>query len=139
CESTSIWRPQIIFDLWDANGGIGNVRGNLLDFLYQAITSGSAIVVPGFAHRSDSDLAAVFSGKDEFQHFFDLEFFLESIQDACPKMSLHLTKNGLHEIEEPFVALSMRTDLDGNASPQIWRTRFDDWYEKNLRSPGETN
>lgn len=42
----STWRPDLIFNLQDANGGIGNVRSNLLDFLLYAIEAGASIMMP---------------------------------------------------------------------------------------------
>ena len=54
CDNQKTWRFNPILNLDDANGGIGNIRGSILDFLFQAITTGSSIVLPTFLHVSQA-------------------------------------------------------------------------------------
>ncbi|KAK4498792.1 hypothetical protein PRZ48_009302 [Zasmidium cellare] len=85
----SEWRPSLVFNLANANGGIGNIRGNMLDFLFQSIEAGASIILPGMASRSDDDLSNVWASRSPFDHFFDEEWFLKTIQEACPDMSVY--------------------------------------------------
>ena len=50
CNLTT-WNPNLVFNVHNANGGIGNVRGNLLDFVFSAIEVGASIILPGMAKR----------------------------------------------------------------------------------------
>ncbi|OQO00446.1 hypothetical protein B0A48_13795 [Cryoendolithus antarcticus] len=87
--NTSAWRPKLIFQLDDANGGVGNIRSNVLDFLFFAIEAGASIMLPSYASRSDSDLSQVWGGRAPFQLFFDEEWFLKAMDEACPQMKVH--------------------------------------------------
>ena len=48
------WRSNPILNLDDADGGIRNIRGNILDFLFQAITTSGSTVLPAFFHVSQA-------------------------------------------------------------------------------------
>ena len=75
CNRTE-WHPNLIFNLDNANGGIGNVRGNVLDFLFQAIEAGASIILPGRAARSMEDISNVWADRAPFDTFFDEEWFV---------------------------------------------------------------
>ena len=53
-DNQKTWRSNPILNLDDANGGIRSTRGNILYFLFQAITTGSSIVLPTFFHVSQA-------------------------------------------------------------------------------------
>jgi len=87
CNTTTTWRPNLIFNLADANGGVGNVRAEFLDFLFYAIEAGASIVLPGMARRSEAKLFDVWgAGRAEFGMMFDREWFVGSLAEACPQM-----------------------------------------------------
>jgi hypothetical protein len=44
CTEQKHWRPNLFITIDDANGGIGNVRSAMIDFLYFAISTGTSIV-----------------------------------------------------------------------------------------------
>ncbi|THY39324.1 hypothetical protein D6C97_10355 [Aureobasidium pullulans] len=115
CRQPSInWQPDVVLDLDDANGGIGNVRGNIFDFLGLAILSGSSIVLPSFQSRSSTDLSALWNGKIPFSTFFDEDHFIATFAAACPKMTIYKPK-GNHSLPLPlhnrYGMPSMRQDL----------------------------
>ncbi|KAF2164109.1 hypothetical protein M409DRAFT_25456 [Zasmidium cellare ATCC 36951] len=115
----SDWRPGLVFNLANANGGIGNIRGNMLDFLFQSIEAGASILLPGMASRSDEDLSNVWASRSPFDHFFDEEWFLKTVQKACPEMSVYKPQpdQPLKEaVPGVFYPRSRRADTDfGNS------------------------
>jgi hypothetical protein len=87
--SNSTWRPHLIFNLADANGGVDNVRAEFLDFLFYAIEAGASIVLPGMARRSEAKLFDVWgAGRAEFGMMFDQAWFVEGLGEACPEMKV---------------------------------------------------
>ncbi|SMR51213.1 unnamed protein product [Zymoseptoria tritici ST99CH_1E4] len=115
CAKTT-WRSNSIFNLADANGGIGNVRGNILDFVFYAIEAGASMYLPGMAGRAEADLSNVWGSKEQMGHMFDEVWFLEKMKEACPQMKI------LREGEEIEA-----TELQGNYLPRT--RRMDDGYE----------
>ncbi|KAI4765604.1 hypothetical protein E4T51_01428 [Aureobasidium sp. EXF-12344] len=115
CRKPEIkWRPTVVMDLDDANGGIGNVRGNIFDFLGLAILSGSSIMLPSFQSRSAEDLSALWNGKIPFTTFFDTDHFVDTFAAACPKMEVYMpsTNNSLlPPLANRYGMPSMRQDL----------------------------
>jgi hypothetical protein len=70
CNNTT-WKPNLVFNLENANGGIGNVRGNILDFMFVSIEAGASIMLPGMASRSETDISNVWASRAPFDNFFD--------------------------------------------------------------------
>ncbi|KAF1991511.1 hypothetical protein K402DRAFT_388910 [Aulographum hederae CBS 113979] len=126
CESIK-WRPNLVLNVHDANGGIGNVRGNLLDFLFFAIHAGASIVLPIRASRGDEDLSALFSDRAPFDTFFDVDVFTESLGAACPQMDIYNSTEYLKTLENDFTPRSMRTDLDPNNTVAASIAGFNEW------------
>lgn len=130
CNNTEInWRPNLILRLKNANGGIGNVRGNILDFLYLAISAGASIVLPSFATRSTTDLSLLFDGRMPFDAFFDPDHFLATMRTKCPQLIIHNPERD-DELPAPidhFRPPSMRTDQDGNQSPRGVVEQLNGW------------
>ncbi|KAG9711364.1 hypothetical protein KCU73_g17212, partial [Aureobasidium melanogenum] len=108
------WRPDVVLDLDDANGGVGNVRGNIFDFLSLAILTGSSIMLPGFQSRSAADLSALWNGKIPFDTFFDTDHFVAIFAAACPKMDIYMPSKD-HSLVPPlqnrYGMPSMRLDI----------------------------
>jgi hypothetical protein len=139
CRQPAIkWRPNIVLDLDDANGGIGNVRGNIFDFISLAILTGSSIMLPRYQTRSSTDLSNLFTGKTDFDTFFDEHHFTATFATACPKMEIYK----LTDEHPPPPALpnrygmpSMRHDLENAQaqSPQASVADFNNWL---IQQPG---
>jgi hypothetical protein len=81
CNNTT-WKPNLVFNLENANGGIGNVRGNILDFMFVSIEAGASIMLPGMASRSETDISNVWASRAPFDHFFDEAWFLSAMSKA---------------------------------------------------------
>lgn len=60
CNLTT-WRPSLDFNLANANGGIRNLRGNFLDFIFTAIEMGASIMLPGMAARDTDNLSNIWA------------------------------------------------------------------------------
>lgn len=89
CNETE-WRPNLIFNLPDANGGVGNVRAEVLDFVFYAIEAGASIILPGMAKRSEEVLFDVWgAGRAEFRDMFDEDHFRGSLSEACPQLTIY--------------------------------------------------
>lgn len=132
------WRPNLILRLDDANGGIGNVRGNFLDFLYFAIQMGASIVLPTSAKRSSTDLGSLFNGRNPFDAFFDKDHFLDVMQRKCPRMEILLSEKG-HDLPEPvpgrYLMPSMRTDIYPDHTIEWAREQFQSWLVPSFEVP----
>lgn len=88
CDSQKTWRSNPILNLDDPNGSIGNIRGNILDFLFQTIITRSSIVLPTFFHRSTTDLSNLADHRVTLGHFFDTSHFLSTMHAGCPRMAI---------------------------------------------------
>lgn len=138
CRKPEIkWRPSVVMDLDDANGGIGNVRGNIFDFLGLAILTGSSIMLPSFQSRSAEDLSSLWNGKIPFTTFFDTEHFVATFAAACPKMEIYMPSTN-HSLLPPLANRygmpSMRQDLwpetvgtETPNTPEAAVKNFDNW------------
>ena len=83
CNTTE-WRPNLVFNLDNANGVYGNIRINILDFMFFAVEAGASIMLPRFAGRSETDLTNLWASRAPFDHFFDEAWFLSAMSEACP-------------------------------------------------------
>ncbi|GIZ44306.1 hypothetical protein CKM354_000750800 [Cercospora kikuchii] len=89
CNDTK-WNSNLVFDLAGANGGVGNVRAEFLDFLFYAFESGASIVLPTMAVRREDDLFDVWgAGRANFSNMFDEVWFREAMSEACPQMKIY--------------------------------------------------
>lgn len=126
------WQPNLVLDLYDANGGIGNVRGNLLDFLFFAIESGSSIMLPAFAARSKEDPSSLFNGKIPFDTFFDESYFITTLAKTCPKMAVYKAEREEDKIEplpDRYIPPTMRLDIEAGKTPKAAVADFVSWLE----------
>ncbi|PSK42420.1 1-phosphatidylinositol 4,5-bisphosphate phosphodiesterase 1 [Elsinoe australis] len=123
------WHPNLIINVDDANGGIGNIRGNILDFLYFAISSGSSILLPTFAARSKSDTSSLFDHRAPFSSFFDEHHFISTIHSHCPELHIFSadTAPSLTTIHDRYTPPSMRSDLDPSSKPSASPQDFHNW------------
>ncbi|KAI7057293.1 hypothetical protein KC327_g16579 [Hortaea werneckii] len=133
CNQTPVWDPNLVFNLADANGGIGNIRGNFLDFLFYAVEAGASVMLPGMATRSEADLSNVWASRGVFDLMFDEEWFLRAWRRACPQMGVYKPRPG-KEMMEPVAGTyfppSRRRDLDAGNSREGFREHFGSWLKQ---------
>lgn len=103
CNHTT-WHPSLVLKYHSVPGGVGNIRNSLLDFLFLAIETGASIRLPGTGARDERNAIEVAT-------FFDAEWFLSTMNTACPQMKIYKTTG-----EE-----SMKAALPGTFSPQSRR------------------
>ena len=128
--NTTTWRPNLVFDLANANGGIGNVRGNILDFLFFAIEAGASIMLPGMASRSQTDISNVWASRAPFNHFFDEDWFLDAMSEACPQMTIY-KPNDDQEVADAlpgnYLPQTRRMDSSPENTREAYREHLDSW------------
>jgi hypothetical protein len=128
CKTTE-WRPNLVFNLENANGGYGNVRINILDFLFQAIEAGASIMIPGINSRSQTDIVNLGAGRVPFDHFFDEAWFISAMSTACPQMKIYkpdpdkLLGNALGS----YHSQTRRLDQDPQNTRKASRAHLDAW------------
>ena len=131
CNQSHIrWRPNLVLNLDDANGGIGNVRGNILDFLFFAVEAGASIMLPSFAARSRTDLSSLWNGKIGFETFFDEDYFVNAFANACPQLDIYkqIDGQGLSPaLPARYGPPSMRSDMDPAHTPRSAVGHFNSW------------
>ncbi len=131
CNRTE-WHPNLVFQLDNANGGIGNVRGNVLDFVFFAIEAGASIILPGRAARSQKDISNVWASRAEFKTFFDEEWFLKSMAEACPQMSIYKPEKH-HKMVDPlpgnYQPHTRRSDVDPSNNKTTYVAHLDQWLK----------
>lgn len=150
CRQPTIkWRPNVVLDLDDANGGIGNVRGNIFDFLCLAILTGSSIVLPSFQSRSPSDLSALWNGKIPFNTFFDEDHFISTFASACPKMNIYrpssnislpvhlVNRYGMPSMRQDLHPSPEETEAENPNTPQAVVTNFNAWLVAQNPGPAQ--
>lgn len=126
----STWRPNLVFNLANANGGIGNVRGNILDFIFFAIEAGASIMLPGMASRSQTDISNVWASRAPFGLFFDEEWFLSAMSQACPQMTIYKPKEG-DQLSEAlpgnYLPHTRRMDEHPDNTRQAYLAHLESW------------
>jgi len=129
CNQTE-WRPNLVVNLDNANGGVGNVRGNILDFIFFALEAGASIVLPGMASRSQTDISNVWASCAPFDLFFDEDWFLHAIQEACPQMTIY-KPNPDHKLADPlpgnYLPPSRRMDAGKQNTKKAYLQHLDSW------------
>lgn len=88
CNATD-WRPNLVFRFDRANGTIGDVRGNIVDFLFYALEAGASVVLPEIANVDKTDSGGALDGPTPFDHSFDEEWFINATSQACPQMTIY--------------------------------------------------
>jgi len=129
CNTTE-WRPNLVFNLENANGGYGNIRGNMLDFLFFAIEAGASIMLPGMASRSQTDITNIWASRAPFDHFFDEAWFLSAMSQACPQMTIYKPEpdQSLDEaLPGNYLPPSRRLDADPKNTRKAYLAHLDAW------------
>ena len=131
CNRT-VWHPNLIFNLDNANGGVGNVRGNVLDFLFFAIEAGASIILPGRASRSEDDISNVWASRAPFDTFFDEEWFLHTVAQACPQMTVYRPEAHqtlANALPGNYLPRSRRMDVDKDNTKDAYLQHLDTWLK----------
>ncbi|CAK4034788.1 Hypothetical predicted protein [Lecanosticta acicola] len=126
-------RNDIIISCAPGTGGVGNIRSYMLHCTRFAMEAGASMLLPHFHRRSKSDLFELFGDVADFEHFFDREHFVTTMQSACPHMQILDSpeedwSNANTEIPHWGLALNVSTQLH----PSPWRREFDAWFEENF-------
>ncbi|KAK5116306.1 hypothetical protein LTR85_009278 [Meristemomyces frigidus] len=132
CNRTE-WHPNLVFNLDNANGGIGNVRGSFMDFLFYAIEAGASIILPGMASRSQTDLSNVWADRAPFDSMFDEEWFLWAMGQACPQMAVYKPEKGQKmaaALPGNYLPRSRRMDVDPGSSKKMYLEHLDTWLKE---------
>ncbi|KAI7589214.1 hypothetical protein KC346_g16843 [Hortaea werneckii] len=135
CNQTP-WDPTLVFNLADANGGIGNIRGNILDFVFYALEAGAAIMLPSMATRSPEDLSDVWAARADFALMFDEEWFVSALGRACPQMRVYKPRAGermVEPLEGVYAPPSRRVDVEAGNSREGFRAHFGSWLRERKR------
>ncbi|RMY65066.1 hypothetical protein D0862_15294 [Hortaea werneckii] len=139
CNQT-VWDPHLVFNLADANGGIGNIRGNILDFLFYALEAGASIMLPTMATRSPADLSNVWAARGDFALMFDEEWFLSALAQACPQMRVFKPRPELRMLDPlpgTYIPPSRRMDVDVGNSREAFRGHLGGWLKEQGRKEEE--
>ncbi|KAK4550067.1 hypothetical protein LTR36_003034 [Oleoguttula mirabilis] len=131
CNSTD-WHPNLVFNLENANGGIGNIRGNFIDFLFFAIEAGASIILPGMASRSPTDISNVWADRAPFDMMFDEEWFLWAMGEACPQMAVYKPEKGqkmADALPGNYLPRSRRLDVGPEYSKKMYLEHLDEWLK----------
>ena len=129
CNTTE-WRPNLVFNLANANGGIGNVRGNIVDFLFFAIEAGASIMLPGMASRSQTDISNVWASRAPFDLFFDETWFLDAMSEACPQMTIYKPNDDQDMVDAlpgNYLPQTRRMDNSLENTRKAYRNHLDSW------------
>lgn len=131
CNQTE-WRPNLVFNLDNANGGVGNVRGNILDFLFFALEAGASIMLPGMASRSQTDISNVWASRAPFDLFFDEDWFLQAMEQSCPQMIIY-KPNPEHKVADPlpgnYIPASHRMDAGKQNTKKAYLQHLETWLK----------
>ncbi|KAK5135396.1 hypothetical protein LTR08_005338 [Meristemomyces frigidus] len=131
CNHTD-WHPNLVFNLKNANGGVGNVRGNFLDFFFFAIEAGASIILPGMASRSQTDISNVWADRAPFDLMFDEAWFLWAIEQACPQMAVYKPEKWqkmADALPGNYLPRSRRMDEDQGNTQKAYLEHLDGWLK----------
>ena len=132
CNRTE-WHPNLVFNLDNANGGIGNVRGNMLDFIFFAIEAGASVILPGRASRSQEDISNVWASRASFDTFFDEEWFLSTMGQVCPQMAIYKPESHQKLVDAlpgNYLPRSRRMDADQGNTKKAYLEHLDTWLKE---------
>ncbi|KAI9645432.1 hypothetical protein NHQ30_006171 [Ciborinia camelliae] len=158
CDNTE-WREGLIFQCESPYGGVANIRNILLNCFRYALEAGAtSIIIPELKlwipqndrpNTPDPEPNAELESRNEkdssvhvpFSHLFDLDFFKESLSEACPRIKFIPHINELYmvpstqdphaldpgslsseKLGEPFESLL--------AKPARWASDFTIWLNE---------
>lgn len=133
CSGTK-WRKDVVLQMLHSRGGIGNVRGTILDFFYFAIRSGSHIVLPGYVKRTDTSLDWMdeSNGYYPFDNMFDSKWFTGIMSLHCPQMRIYLTADDVPyntTLDAEYNMISARSDKQAKDNEPALFAHFHYWLK----------
>ncbi|ROW10201.1 hypothetical protein VMCG_01947 [Cytospora schulzeri] len=144
CNETK-WRNDVVLQMLHSRGGIGNVRGTILDFIYFAIRSGSHIVLPGYIKRTDTNLDWMdeSNGYHTFDNMFDSKWLIRIMKIHCPQMHVYRTIDDAPyntTINAEYNMLPARSDKQAANNEPTLLAHFSHWLrDQPGYVPGELN
>lgn len=132
CRETK-WRSDVAADMLHSRGGLANVRGTVLDFLYFALRAGiSHVVVPSYVRRTDSSLDWMDEshGYWPFENLFDEDWLLEAFGEHCPQMTFYHNVSDVQAestVEDDYAVPRARTDKTQDESVPLVVEHFEKW------------
>ncbi|PPJ56709.1 hypothetical protein CBER1_09500 [Cercospora berteroae] len=132
CNETN-WVPNLVFDIFGADGGVGNVHAQFLDFLFYAIESGASILLPSMAVRREDNLHDWGDvGEVDLSYMFDEIWFRKAMREACPQMRIYGSEEelgeGWREVESTYDPRSPRSRKD--SSQREWKQQTEAWLSQ---------
>lgn len=144
CNGTK-WRQDVVLQMLHSRGGIGNVRGTILDFIYFAIRSGSHMVLPGYVKRTDKSLDWMdeSNGYHAFDNMFDPEWITSTLKTHCPQMDVYRTIDDAPyntTVSAEYNMLPARSDKQAAHNEPTLMAHFRHWLgDQPGYAPGELN
>lgn len=139
------WRDDVVLQMLHSRGGIGNVRGTILDFLYFAIHAGVHIVLPGYVKRTDATLDWLdeSNGYYPFDNMFDAEWFMRIMDTHCPQLHIYPSTDDVPNdtaMSSEYDIPTARSDKQASNSDGALLANFRGWLEGQPEyAPGELN
>ncbi|KAK7743913.1 hypothetical protein SLS53_003935 [Cytospora paraplurivora] len=127
-----VWRDDVVLQMLHSRGGIGNVRGTILDFLYFSIHAGVHIVLPGYVKRTDATLDWIdeSNGYYPFDNMFDTEWFMRIMNIQCPQMHIYPTTDDVPNgtvINSEYTMPTARSDKQARNNDGALMANFKEW------------
>jgi hypothetical protein len=131
--------PGLVFTCNKANGGIGNVRNQLLGCIRYAIEAGGGVVLPRPVVRAANLIRTGTGITADFSYMFDKEHFTKTMAEACPNFKIYESADGLKKLPNMLYPQSLGGPvLYGQviSQPEHWRERFDIWLRNETTTFG---
>lgn len=133
CASVS-WHDDIVLNLSNLGGGVGNLRVAILDFIYFAMQTGSHIILPSYIKRKEKTLYWLdeSNGYHTFSHLFDSEFLISTLSSACPQMRVFRSTEEakiIGRVKDRFDMGRLRTDKVADTNPSAKIAELRDWVD----------
>ncbi|KAK4629111.1 hypothetical protein CLAFUW4_08321 [Fulvia fulva] len=132
CNRTTHWRPNLVFNLANADGQIADVRGNVLDFLFYAIEAGASIMLPGIPQQNEGGTGNVNARKTDFAEFFDEKWFLKTMEETCPQMQIYKMQEGQElkaALPDYYKPRTRRMDEGFNNNRKAYLSDLESWLQ----------
>ncbi|KAL0942063.1 alternative oxidase [Colletotrichum truncatum] len=133
CNKTK-WRDDIVLHMRHSRGGLGNVRGTILDFLYAAMLFGTPIIMPAYVKRTDANLDWMNedNGYHEYGNLFDKDWLLENLEKYCPQLTIYPTADDAPitaTLKNEYGLMNARSDKDADRNELAFIKNLNGWLE----------
>ncbi|KAI9729517.1 MAG: hypothetical protein M1818_008489 [Claussenomyces sp. TS43310] len=137
--SKKVPTPGLVFTCNKANGGIGNVRNQLLGCIRYAIEAGGGLVMPRPVVRAKNLIKTGTGITTDFEYFFDKKHFISVVKEACPNLKIYESEEGLNRLPDVLYPQTLGGEIVMGqiiSEPEWWRERFDVWLSNQTRTIG---